>query len=204
MNKYSNKHSGGYLMIEVLVSMIVIFIGVVGIAKLQHVAKNTNAQAIQRTLASNLTDSLIERIRSNLAGVETYFPLSSTKVLNGSLGTPSKLCTSVSICTPDELATFEICEWDQHLTGSTEQKSGNFTGGLVDPIVCLLGPSGGGDGIYHIAIVWHGLTPLQGTTISNTNASDCGTLPGQNSYDSVGTNDNVYRRIHWQQVFFDV
>ena len=81
--------------------------------------------------------------------------------------------------------------------------SGDSTGGLVDPVVCLQRPTGGGDGIYHIAIAWHSFTRLPNQTISaNANASSCGT--GDSKYDATGSDDNEYRRVHWQEVYLDV
>jgi type IV pilus assembly protein PilV len=209
MKLLAHKSQSGYLMIEVMVTMVVILIGIVGIAKLQHVAKNSTAQAIQRTLVSDLADNLIERVRSNPDGIANYFPSDSALVLKGVTPTPSKLCTISNSCIPSELATFDLWEWEQTLIGTTEQSLGNNTGGLVNPIVCLQRPPGGGDGIYHIAIVWHGLTKfseneLDLPTIANTNADTCGTAAAYNAYDSVGTNNNTYRRVHWQEIFLDV
>ncbi len=182
--------------------MIIIFLGVVGIAKLQHVAKSSNAQAIQRTLASNLADNFIERIRINPAGISTYFPTESS-YLNGNISEPDKKCTSVNTCTPPELAAFDLWEWGRHLTGGFETVNGTSTGGLVNPVACLVRPAATGDGMYEIAIVWQGLTQLPNQGIpENANASLCGTTDG--SYDAGSSNNNLYRRVHWQEIFLDV
>ena len=196
------KPQSGYLLIEVLVSMIIILLGLVGIAKLQHVAKIAHAQAVQRTIASNLASNLIERIRSNPAGIGTYFPSDATRELNGSTSYIGPPCTSGSPCAPVELAAYDIWEWEQSLTGALETVSTASTGGLVNPVVCLKREAGGGNGIYHMAIVWHGHSKLQYQTIAaNANASTCGTT--DSAYDDSG-NDNVYRRVHWQEIFLDV
>jgi len=190
-------------MVEVLVSMIIMLAGVVGIVKLQHVSKNSNAQAIQRTIASNLADSLIERIRSNTAGIDGYFPSDSTHVLTGSSAAPSQICGSLATtCTPTQLAEYDIWEWEQHLTGGLETVSGVDTGGLINPVVCLDRPDGGGDGIYHVALAWHGQSVMEYQDIdSNDNAKNCG--KDDNNYDK-NVDDNAYRRIHWQEVYLDV
>jgi type IV pilus assembly protein PilV len=157
---------------------------------------------MQRTIASSMTDNLIERIRTNPAGISGYFPGDSTVVLKGTTSTPSQLCTTSSACTPTQLANFDLWEWEQHLTGALETVSGTSTGGLVNPTVCLRRPAGGGDGLYHVAIAWHGQSKLLNQTIAaNPNASTCGTT--DTAYDASG-NDNAYRRIHWQQIFLDV
>jgi type IV pilus assembly protein PilV len=203
--KYPKKtgRQAGYLMVEVLVSMTILLAGVVGIVKLQHVAKNSNAQASQRTIASNLADSLIERIRSNTAGIAGYFPDDTTVVLTGNTPTPGQLCASLaSTCTPEQLAAFDIWEWEQHLMGGLETVSGVETGGLVNPTVCLDRPDGGGDGFYQIAVAWHGQSIMEYQDIGiNENAQNCG--KNDANYDE-SSGDNVYRRIHWQEIFLDV
>lgn len=200
-----NKNQTGYLLVEVLVSMLIITVGVVGIAKLQHVSKSSNAQAVQRTIASHLTDNLIERIRTNAGGIDTYFPSDSTLVLTGSTSAPSTLCTAGNVCTAAQLATFDIWEWEQNLIGAFETASGVATGGLVNPIVCLQRPAGGGDGQYHIAIAWHSQSRLeQQPVVANANASSCGAGAADNAYDATGGNDNAHRRVHWQEVYLDV
>jgi len=200
-----NKKQAGYLLVEVLVSMLIVTVGVVGIAKLQHVSKNSNAQAVQRTIASHLTDNLIERVRTNTGGINTYFPSDSTVVLTGSTSAPAALCTAGNVCTAAQLAAFDIWEWEQNLIGTFETASGAATGGLVNPIVCLQRPAGGGDGLYHIAIAWHSHSRLeQQPVVANANASTCGAGVTDNAYDATGGNDNEHRRVHWQEVYLDV
>ena len=199
---FSKQH--GYLLVEVMVAMLIMLIGVVGIAKLQQTSKAANIQAVQLSTAINLADNLIERIRSNVAGIDTYFPGDATLTLDGSTPSPGALCVGGLVCTAAQVAAYDIWEWEQNLIGSLATEGGSNTGGLVNPIVCLQRPAGGGDGAYNIAIAWRGLTQLPSQQIpENSNASTCGTGIGAGAYDASG-NDNVYRRIHWQQIFLDV
>ena len=193
------------MLVEVMVSMIILIIGFVGITKLQHVTKAANAQSIQRTIASDLADNLVERIRANPLGIGVYFPSDTPLELDGTYTVPTQTCTSTLQCNPNQLATFDLYEWQMQLMGGLDvSSSGASTGGLVDPVVCLLRPAGGGDGIYHIAIAWHGLTRLDNQVIAeNANASNCGT-GDIGPYDATAGDDNQYRRVHWQEVFLDV
>lgn len=201
--KRAVRNQSGYLLVEVMVSMVIILLGVVGIAKLQHVAKIANMQAVQRTIASTLADDLIERMRSNTSGIAVFVPTDSTVQLHGSSSTPLQNCTPDAMCDSSQLAAYDIWEWQQSLIGEAEQIGGVESGGLVEPMVCLKRPPGGGSGLYDIAIVWRGLSSIQHQSIAdNATASSCGTAPADNAYDKVG-NDNVYRRVHWQQIFLD-
>lgn len=188
----------GYLMIEVLVALTISIVGIVGIAKIQHVAKSANAQAIQRTIATNLAINFIERVRANTQAIDNYFTADQS-TLKGFSPAPNKLCTAT------EMAGFDIWNWEQQLIGAEEVVStGQNAGGLVSPIVCLERPSGGGGGLYQIAIAWHGQSKITSTAaITNSNAAACGADPADNAYDSTG-NDNVFRRIHWQEFYIDI
>jgi type IV pilus assembly protein PilV len=203
-----NKHAG-CLLLEVMVAMIIILIGVVGIAKLQHVAKSSNGQALQRTEAIMLADDLIERIRSNISGMTGYFTGSTIKVISGiPSSTPPATCSSSSPCTAKQMADYDLWEWHRDITGAFESESGTSTGGLVNPTVCLVGPgyvsaTNHQSGFYDIAIAWHGQNQIGYQSISgNILASGCGTTDA-GKYDADG-NDNVYRRVHWQRVFLDI
>ena len=207
--KNKGRKQSGYMMVEVMVSAVIVIIGVMGIARLQYTSKTANTQAIERSTASSLSDNLIERIRQNPAGIDTYFPTDAVVTIAGSGTATSTVCSTSVICTADQIADYDIWEWRQSLSGALETVSGTSTGGLVDPRACLLRPAGGGDGIYHIAIAWHGLTPLEEvsgtpTSITNSNAANCGTSVGDNAYDANGSNDNAFRRVHWQQIFLDI
>ena len=180
-------------------------------AKLQHVAKNSNAQALQRTEAIMLTDDLIERIRSNISGMTGYFTGSTIKLISGTpSSTPPSTCSSGSPCTAEQVAAYDIWEWHRDITGAFESDGGISTGGLVNPTVCLQCLAGScasatnQSGFYDIAIAWHGQSQIGQQTISgSTLASNCGTSLSDDSYDADG-NDNVYRRVHWQRVFLDI
>ena len=195
----NKKSMGGYLMVEVMVSMVIILVGITGISKIQNVAKLSNEQATQRSTAINLVDNLIERIRSNPGGIAAYFSDGDNRViLNGSLTAPTA-CSSSYVCTPAEVAARDLYEWEQLLIGTQEAAGANDTGGLVNPIVCLQ-PEGGTSRIYHIAIVWHGRTKISNQTIAdNPKASICGTEDG--SYDEGSANNNLHRRVYWQEIF---
>ena len=208
VNKRQVDKQSGFLLLEVLVAMVIILIGVVGIAKLQHVAKSSNGQALQRTEAIMLTDDLIERIRSNISGMTGYFTGSTIKVISGTpSSTPPSTCSSGTPCTAEQVAAYDIWEWHRDITGAFETDSGISTGGLVNPTVCLIGPgyvsaTNHQSGFYDIAIAWHGQNQIGQQAISgSTLASNCGTT--DDKYDADG-NDNVYRRVHWQRVYLDI
>ncbi len=70
-NKQIQKQ-GGFTLIEVLVAMLVIAIGVLGVAGLQYQALKYNHDAYLRSQINVLANDIIDRIRLNSANVDNY------------------------------------------------------------------------------------------------------------------------------------
>ncbi|MEH6592792.1 MAG: type IV pilus modification protein PilV [Halioglobus sp.] len=154
----------GFTLIEALIAFLILSVGLLGIVSLQAMAKTSQHQAIQRTRAVSLADALIERIRVNPAGVETYNIGTAAPVGSASLGMtePTANCRDAA-CTPVELATHDLWAWEQALDGAmaTITEGGNTTnvGGLVTPRGCVLFTPFGGrtrTGLITVVIQWQG------------------------------------------------
>ena len=103
MNKLS-KNQRGFSLIEILISVLVFGVGILGLGSLQIASLKGSSNAHYKTTASVLAQDLADRMRSNLVAVS-----------NGrygeavSCGTVSRLCRS-SACSIEELAIFDIQE----------------------------------------------------------------------------------------------
>ncbi len=108
MNKYMRHRSAqaGTTMIEVLVSILVVSIGLLGLAGLfANSLKSTNEGYMYSQVVS-LTYDIAERMRANPGALASY-----------SGGVPAQLakdCTQ-AICTPDEMAAYDLFTWKQQL-----------------------------------------------------------------------------------------
>ena len=100
MNKNSSK---GFTLIEVLVSIAVLSMGVLGITGLQMKGLDANRNALLRVEASQLASDLIDRISVN--GATTYGPVSM-----GDAPADATDC-GATICTPTQLADFDTTQW---------------------------------------------------------------------------------------------
>lgn len=58
-------HDGGFTLIEVLVALVVLSIGLLGVAGMQLVGLRGNLSAASRTQASYLADDILDRMRAN-------------------------------------------------------------------------------------------------------------------------------------------
>jgi type IV pilus assembly protein PilV len=183
--------SRGATMMEVLVSVFVLSIGVLGVAGLQVTAKRSNFEATQRTTAAALAQDIVERMRSNPAQLAIYTNAGAGRTI---VGTTMPVVDCTTDCGPATLAQYDLYELEQAANGVTEQAAGGNVGGLTLPTTCIIGPDGG-PGIYRVAIAWRGMTKL-----SNPVTDLCGS--GSGRYDTVGgTEVDVYRRILVMPVF---
>ncbi len=188
----------GFTLIEVLITVTVVSIGLLAVAGLQALAKKANYDAIQRSTAAALGQSIIERIRANPTQSAVYGSYSSG--INGSTGLSASSCnpspnavlsaTATAACTPAQTAAADLYAWSQELFGAAESVPANGTvaadtnlGGLQNATGCISVSQCGALKIYTVAIAWRGLTPV---AASGTDATD----PSSNS---CGSSDTTYQ-----------
>jgi len=185
-------------MIEVLITVFVVAIGLLGIASVQFISKRSNFEAVQRTTATLLANDIIERMRANPGMLIEYAGSASSPIapLGGPTATrtqPAIDCTA-SVCDPFALSQYDLWEWETALNGLSEQISigGAVTGGLNSPTACITttGAAGAVDrsGRYDVAIAWRGGTQLQNPVIS-----DCG--QGSGKYNGEDGSADTHRRV---------
>ena len=107
------RRSHGFSLVEVLVALIVMSVGLLGIAKMQAAALSNTAIASTRSLAAIEAASLAASMHSN-RGYWSSPTVATSITLQGETVTPSpatlKDCLSES-CAPDNLAAYDLREW---------------------------------------------------------------------------------------------
>ncbi len=184
-------------LIEVMVTVFVVAIGLLGMAALQTQSKRSNLEAIQRTTATMLVHEVIERMRANAGALGTYLTEGASIGGQSISAEPTPKCLGTQLCTPTEIAQHDVWEWEQAIDGASEKAGSSLTGGLIAPTGCLTGPVGGGTGVYTVAVAWRSQTEL-----SNPAADDCGESSGK--YDGPnGSNPDKFRRVLVLDVFIN-
>ena len=97
---------GGFTLLEVLIALLVLSIGLLGLAALQTVSLRACEMANQRTLSTLLAADIVERMRANPQGVSHGDYLSSTGAITG---TPPD-CNAID-CNTAQLAAFDLGQW---------------------------------------------------------------------------------------------
>lgn len=86
-------------MVEVLVALVVLSVGLLGLAMLQVKSMKINTEAFQNTQATLIASDLMEKIRTNRNGNYAI----TTK--------PSSRPSCTTTCSSNDLATQEIWDW---------------------------------------------------------------------------------------------
>jgi type IV pilus assembly protein PilV len=104
--KYSENNQQGFTLLEVLIALLVLSIGLLGLAALQTTGLRSNEMASMRTTSTMLTYDISDRMRANPQGtVDSDYVIDSGPVT----GTVTD-CTSTD-CTTAQMATFDLSQW---------------------------------------------------------------------------------------------
>jgi len=105
--------SAGFTLIEVLVAMLVLALGLLGLAGLQASALKNNQSAYYRSQATQLAYDIADRMRANLTEAKKFNTSQyDSDVLSPASAANQSACTTVAnTCTPAQMAQQDIFEW---------------------------------------------------------------------------------------------
>lgn len=182
----------GFTLIEVLITILVAGIGLLAVAGLQAISKKFNYDAVQRTSASVLAQSMIESMRSNPGFLDSYLTADAASMV-----APADCGAAGAQCSPMELAAYDVHRWSQSLSGTEARVDDEDVGGLVESTGCI--QKGNVTGQYLVVVAWRGITgidaPGSGDPADDPARNGCGL--GLGRYDDPLENgaDDRMRRI---------
>jgi type IV pilus assembly protein PilV len=158
----------GFTLLEVLITMIVLAIGMLGLANLQSKIHVTEIESYQRAQAVLLLQDMIDRINANR--------LSAANYVGGTLGTGG----AENCAAPATLAARDRCDWQDALLGASEKSSANANVGAMTgargciEMVQAANPAAGvcTPGIYRVSVAWQGLYKTAGPAAGLTCGED--------------------------------
>jgi len=127
MRYAGQQRSRGFTLVEVLVSVVIIGIGLLGIAKMESVALSSTGVAQQRSIAALAAASLAasmhaDRAYWNSSAVPASFTISGTTISNTTLATAVDCISgdagTSAPCTPAQIAAFDIQQWATNVNGT--------------------------------------------------------------------------------------
>jgi type IV pilus assembly protein PilV len=125
----------GFTIVEVLVALVVLSVGMLGIAGLYVVTLQSGGTAIYRTQAVNLAADMADRIRANRNAGLAYAA--------GAAG--SLACTGAGAvdCSPADLAGDDVLQWNTEIAAALPAGAGDIQ---VDTAVT--------PAVYTITVTW--------------------------------------------------
>jgi type IV pilus assembly protein PilV len=139
-----NKNAG-FTLIEVLIAMVVLAVGLLGLAGLQATSIKNNLSAYNRSQATLLAYDLADRMRANVAGKATY-----TTILP-SAATLKSNCLTTTGCSLADMAENDLFEWNLAVTTTLPSGVGTIANAA---------------GVYTVTINW------DDNRDGNTNSND--------------------------------
>lgn len=139
----------GTTLLEVLITIVILAIGLLGLAGLQARLQSSEMEAYQRSQALILLNDMASRIAANRANAATYVTGASTP-LGGAAACPTATDTRQQA---------DAGEWCNALQGAGETLGGGSVGAMVGGRGCVEAIPGA-DEEYLITVAWQGLTPI--------------------------------------------
>lgn len=176
---YMNKRramavQGGFSLLEVIITMGILAVGLLGLAGLQARALNAEADSFSRAQAMMLANEMADRMNSNLAEVKTSTAAATGYNQESDSGVRIEFgagytndCISSSNPLLDEPAeqaaccaakatsvARDLCEWDLSLKGVGEAVGTSKVGGMNGARACVFNTGTAGE--FQIDVVWQG------------------------------------------------
>lgn len=131
------KKSMGMTFIEVLIAFLILATGILGAVAMQASAKKGSFDAMQRSIASSLAQDILERMRANDSS-DSFLDAYNGTDYGASLNSEPQRCNTVATaCSPAQMVTNDLYEWELSLMGADVKNGTANNGGLVGANACI-------------------------------------------------------------------
>lgn len=108
----NHKEHSGYTLIEVLVALVIVSVGLLGMAGLQITALKQNQNAYLRSQAMIAAADIVDRMRANTAAVSDGDYFGNGVAYDGS--SADTACENAS-CSSSQMATYDLNNWKYYI-----------------------------------------------------------------------------------------
>ncbi len=119
----------GFSLLEVLIALLVLSIGLLGLAALQTVGLKFNTQSYQRTQAVLNAYDIIDRIRANPGGMTS----GRYDAVDLNAAAPTLPDCQTTTCNATTMADYDIAQWKASVAGLLSQGKGAVCRGTLNP-----------------------------------------------------------------------
>lgn len=125
-------HQKGVSLLEVLISVVILAVGVLGIASMLLLSNKANNSSYAKQQAVQTVYNILDKIRANpQAAINGNYNATNTGTngLPTTVATPAVLCNAAT-CTPTQLATYDTWQWLTRDVSRLPNGSGSITTAL--------------------------------------------------------------------------
>ncbi len=122
LTAFNRDNTRGFTLIEVLVSLVVLSIGLLGMGKMVMVSSHSNDSAYLRTQATVLAYEIIDSMRANR---NTAITQGYDNAL-GPVPANTNVCALGNTCPSTILATYDVSTWKQRLAAALPSGTGSI------------------------------------------------------------------------------
>jgi type IV pilus assembly protein PilV len=142
-------------LIEILVSLVVLAIGLLGIMQLYAAGQTSELEGQQHSQAMILVNDMVDRINANRTAAQCYNITDNAQYTDTDpwVGTGNQTdysCSGVDRSATRKIADQDLGDWDNQLAGDTIQGGGSIVGARG----CIY--DNGTDDSYQIVVAWQG------------------------------------------------
>jgi type IV pilus assembly protein PilV len=156
-------HASGFSLLEVLIALVILSVGLLGLAALQAEGLRGSSTAQQRFQAVRLASDIADRMRSNIAGALTdaYVIAATDNAATGASNNcsdhvESGAAVAASDCTAAEMAAYDLALWRANLAALLP--SGDSS------VVKIAGTTGR----FTVTVFWTGRKKADGSASNHT------------------------------------
>jgi len=106
---------GGFTLVEVLVSVLIFAIGLLGLAALQFTSLRSSHDAYLRSQVTQLSYDIADRMRLNQPGLASY------------LGSATNDDCVTNVCNSAQMAGYDLAKWNAALSAQLPSGTGTIT-----------------------------------------------------------------------------
>lgn len=162
----SRRTHEGFSLLEVLVSIVILAIGLLGLAGLQTKANEVEMEAYQRSVALMLVQDMADRISAGRIYVDTF---KAQSLVTYGVGDAQP-----TACADTADVSAQLCEWSNAMKGAGETTAKGSIGAPIGMRGCLISvpPTEDALGEFFVVGVWQGLMPTASPP-ANTPGAQC-------------------------------
>jgi type IV pilus assembly protein PilV len=122
----------GFTLVEVLVALVVLSIGLLGMAKMVMVSSHSNDSAYLRSQATALAYQAMDSMRGNLTASTANGYITALGVMPAAAG------NCAAYCDPPTLALSDVYGWKQHLVNALPSGTGSIFTTATFPVIATV------------------------------------------------------------------